>query len=85
MRGTTPSTVRPYGRPKLLGAGLVLALVGFLRMAKGVQVVTHWTAHTLPKGGPVVDCLAANKRTVVGPFYSFTVCGAIRDSVEQTI
>ena len=47
MRGTTPATVRPYGRPKLVGAGLVLALVGFLRMAKGVQVVTHWTGQPM--------------------------------------
>jgi hypothetical protein len=43
MRSASPSTVRPYGRLKLVGAGFVLAVVGFLRMAKGVQVVTHWT------------------------------------------
>ena len=47
MRHATPSTVRPYGRLKLVGAGLVLALVGFLRMAKGVQVVTHWTGQPM--------------------------------------
>jgi hypothetical protein len=47
MHGATPSTVRPYGRLKLVGAGLVLALVGSLRMAKGVQVVTHSTGQPM--------------------------------------
>ena len=37
----------PTGRLKLVGAGLVLALVGFLRMAKGVQVVTHGTGQPM--------------------------------------
>jgi len=35
----TPATVRPYGRIKLIGAGLVLALVGTARAFRGVQVV----------------------------------------------
>lgn len=47
MRGATHSTVRSYGRLKLVGAGLVLALVGFLRMARGVQVVMHWTVQPM--------------------------------------
>jgi hypothetical protein len=36
-----PATVRPYGRIKLIGAGLVLALVGTARAFRGVQVVIH--------------------------------------------
>jgi hypothetical protein len=47
MHGANLATVRPYGRLKLVGAGLVLALVGFLRMAKGAQVVTHWTGQPM--------------------------------------
>jgi hypothetical protein len=39
--------VRPYGRLKLIGAGLVLALVGIVRMLRGFQVVTHWTGQPL--------------------------------------
>jgi hypothetical protein len=35
--------VRPYGRLKLIGAGLVLALVGTARALKGIQVVIHST------------------------------------------
>ena len=49
-----PQTIRPYGRLKLIGAGLVLALVGFLRMAKGVQVVTHGTGQ--PRVSQVREC-----------------------------
>jgi hypothetical protein len=39
--------VRPYGRLKLISAGLVLVLVGVVRMLRGVQVVTHWTGQPL--------------------------------------
>jgi hypothetical protein len=44
---TNTPTVRPYGRIKLVGAGLVLALVGMARMASGVQVATHWTGQPI--------------------------------------
>jgi hypothetical protein len=47
MHRANPQTIRPYGRLKLIGAGLVLALVGFLRMAKGVQVVIHGTGQPM--------------------------------------
>jgi hypothetical protein len=47
MHRANPQTIRPYGRLKLIGAGLVLALVGFLRMAKGVQIVTHGTGQPM--------------------------------------
>ena len=47
MYGATPPTVRPYGRLKLVGAGLVLALVGALRMARGVQVVRDWSGQPM--------------------------------------
>jgi hypothetical protein len=36
-----------YGRLKLIGAGLVLALLGMSRMLRGIQVVTHWTGQPL--------------------------------------
>ena len=36
-----------YGRLKLIGAGLVLALVGIVMMLRGVQVVTHWTGQPM--------------------------------------
>jgi hypothetical protein len=39
--------VRPYGRLKLIGAGVVLALVGMARMLRGVQVVTHWSGQPM--------------------------------------
>jgi hypothetical protein len=38
-----PSVVGRDGRLKLVGAGLVLALLGMVRTLRGVQVVTHWT------------------------------------------
>jgi hypothetical protein len=41
MLGANSPLVRPYGRLKLVAAGLVLALVGTVRMLSGVQVVTH--------------------------------------------
>src|SRR5208337_1161878 len=47
MHGTTHSTVRPYGRLKLVGAGLVLAFVGSILMARGIQVVRHWTGQPM--------------------------------------
>jgi len=37
------SMVLPYGRLKLVGAGLLLAAVGIARMLRGIQVETHWT------------------------------------------
>jgi len=42
-----PATVRPYGRLKLVGAGLVLAVVGSTRLLRGVQAVTHWTGQPM--------------------------------------
>lgn len=39
MHGANTPTVRPYGRLKLIGAGLALALVGMARMLRGIQVV----------------------------------------------
>jgi hypothetical protein len=40
-------TVRPYGRLKLIGFGLALAIVGCLRLRAGVQVVPHWTGQPM--------------------------------------
>jgi len=40
-------TVRPYGRLKLLGAGLALTVVGIAMLLRGVQVVTHWTGQPM--------------------------------------
>ena len=40
-RGRETSSVRPYGRLKVIGTGLALVLAGILRMLGGVQVVTH--------------------------------------------
>ena len=42
-----PPTVRPYGRLKLVGAGLALAIVGSALLLRGVQVVTHWTGQPM--------------------------------------
>ncbi len=42
-------TVRPYGRLKLIGGGLALAIVGSTLLLRGVQVVTHRN-HTLRIG-----------------------------------
>ena len=42
-----PEGVSRYGRLKLIGAGLVLALVGIVRTLRGVQVVTHWTGQPM--------------------------------------
>lgn len=42
-----PPTVRPYGRLKLVGAGLLLAAVGSSRLLRGIQVVTHWTGQPM--------------------------------------
>ena len=39
--------VRPYGRLKLVGAGLALAAVGCALLLRGVQVVTHWTGQPM--------------------------------------
>ena len=36
-----------YGRLKAVGAGLVLAAIGSLRLLGGVQVVTHWTGQPM--------------------------------------
>lgn len=40
-------TVRPYGRLKLVGAGLVLTVVGIAMLLRGVQVATHWTGQPM--------------------------------------
>jgi hypothetical protein len=53
MRGANTPAVRPYGRLKLVGAGAVLAFVGAARMARGVQVVTHWTGQPMFSWGLV--------------------------------
>ena len=42
-----PPTVRPYGRLKLVGAGLALATVGSALLLRGVEVVTHWTGQPM--------------------------------------
>jgi hypothetical protein len=42
-----PPTARPYGRLKLLGAGLALAIVGSALLLNGVQVVTHSTGQPI--------------------------------------
>jgi hypothetical protein len=42
-----PPTVRPYGRLKLVGAGLALAIMGSALLLRGVQVVTHWTGQPM--------------------------------------
>jgi hypothetical protein len=47
MQRREPSVVSPYGRLKLIGAGLALALVGIVRTLRGVQVVTHWTGQPM--------------------------------------
>jgi hypothetical protein len=39
--------VRPYGRLKLLSGGVVLAVVGYALLLRGVQVVTHWTGQPM--------------------------------------
>jgi len=53
-----PPTVRLYGRLKLVGAGLLLGIVGAARMTRGVQVVTHWTGQPMFSWGLVgAGCL----------------------------
>jgi hypothetical protein len=50
MRATkrpSKAVVRPYGRLKLIGTGLFLACIGSIRLARDVQVVTHWTGQPL--------------------------------------
>jgi hypothetical protein len=42
-----PPTVRPYGRLKLVGAGLVLTVAGSLKLLRSIQVVTHWTGQPM--------------------------------------
>jgi Na+/melibiose symporter-like transporter len=37
----------PWGRFKLIGAGLVFAGVGVLLLRRGVQVVMHWTGQPM--------------------------------------
>ena len=39
--------VRPYGRLKLVGAGLALAVVGCALVLRDIQVVTHWTGQPM--------------------------------------
>jgi hypothetical protein len=56
-------TVRPYGRLKLVGAGLILAAVGSARLLRGIQVATHWTGQPmfswgLIAAGGLCICLA---------------------------
>jgi uncharacterized membrane protein YidH (DUF202 family) len=41
MKHRTRPLVRPYGRFKLIGVGLVIALLGTARVLRGVQVVTR--------------------------------------------
>jgi hypothetical protein len=36
-----------YGRLKAIGSGLILIIVGLLRLLGGVQVVTHWTGQPM--------------------------------------
>ena len=43
-----PPTVRPYGRLKLVGAGLALATVGSALLLRGVQVVREMTDEISP-------------------------------------
>ena len=40
-------TVRPYGRLKLVGAGLAITIVGVALLLRGVQVVTHGTGQPM--------------------------------------
>ena len=40
-------TVRPYGRLKLVGAGLAMTAVGIAMLLRGVQVTTHWTGQPM--------------------------------------
>ena len=47
MHSENSKTNTRYGRVKAIGAGLVLAAVGFLRLLGGVQVVTHWTGQPM--------------------------------------
>lgn len=46
-RHQLPPAVRPYGRLKLLGAGLALEVVGTALLLRGVQVVAHWTGQPI--------------------------------------
>jgi hypothetical protein len=47
MQRREPVVVSRYGRLKLIGAGVVLAVVGIVRTLRGVQVVTHWTGQPM--------------------------------------
>ena len=47
------STLRPYGRLKLLGGGLAFAILGSALLLRGVQVVTHWTGQPMFSWGLV--------------------------------
>ena len=53
MRNGNAPLARPYGRLKLLGAGVVLAAFGGLRMAGDIQVVAHWTGQPVFSWGLV--------------------------------
>ena len=39
--------VGPYGRLNLIGAGLLIAVVGVAPLLSGVQVVIHWTGQPM--------------------------------------
>ena len=41
------SIVRPYGRLKLISAGLALAVVGCVLLLRSVDVVIHWTGQPM--------------------------------------
>jgi uncharacterized membrane protein YidH (DUF202 family) len=43
MKRHPRALVRRYGRLKLIGVGLLIALLGSARLLRGVQVVTHRT------------------------------------------
>ena len=42
-----PPKIRPYGRLKLVSAGLLLVVVGSALLLRGLQVVTHWTGQPM--------------------------------------
>jgi len=51
-----------YGRFKAIGAGLVLIVVGKLRLLGGVHVVTHWTGQPMFSWGLIaagILCIAS--------------------------
>jgi len=47
MHSETSKGNTRHGRLKAIGAGLILVVVGLLRMGGGVQVVTHWTGQPM--------------------------------------